>query len=886
MARSGKYVFLFEEGKKELKESLGGKGANLAEMTNLGLPIPPGFTITTKACNYFLEHDRRHPPKLKEQVERAISIVEKKTGKRFGGSKNPLLFSVRSGAPVSMPGMMDTILNLGLNERTIKALREKTRDERFVLDLYRRLIQMFGEIVSGISPEKFEKILADIKEKHSIKFDTDLKAKHLREIIKKFLALYKRETGNEFPDNPKKQLFMAIDAVFNSWNNKRAITYRRIHGIPDSIGTAVNIQSMAFGNMDKNSGTGVGFTRNPSTGKKEMFGEFLLKAQGEDIVGGIRTPQPIEKLKKAIPKAYLKLEKIANKLEKHYRDMQDFEFTIESGNLWILQTRTGKRTAEAAVKIAVDMVSEGLISKKEAIMRIQPEHLDKLLHRRINPNEKLKIIAQGLPASPGAASGQIMLNADEAELEARAGKKVILVRPETTPEDIHGVIASQGVLTSRGGMTSHAAVVARGMGKPCVSGCEKIVIDLKKKRIKVNSLVLKEGDIISIDGSTGNVILGEAKLLEPEMSQSAKTLLKWADSFRRLGIRANADVPKDARKARELGAEGIGLCRTEHMFMAKERVPIVQGMILAVNYSERKKALRNLLPMQRNDFYGLFKEMNGLPVVIRLLDPPLHEFLPDSEALLKSIHLLEKGKKKPRELEEKRILYKKAKELSERNPMLGFRGCRLGIIYPEIYEMQVRAIFEAAFQAEKEGIKVKPRIMIPLVGSGSELRLLKNLVLKTANKVMEKNGKRIEFKIGTMIELPRACMVAGEIAMHADFFSFGTNDLTQTTFGFSRDDAEGRFLKQYIEKGILKTNPFIELDRKGVGKLVKIGVKNGKKANPLLSVGLCGEHGGNPNSIEFCHEIGLDYVSCSPFRVPIARLAAAQAAITNNQKKK
>ncbi len=886
MGHTKKFVFLFEEGRKEMRDKLGGKGANLAEMTRMGLPIPHGFTICTNVCNYFLEHNRKYPPGLKEQVEKAITKIERKTRKKFNGKSNPLLFSVRSGAPVSMPGMMDTVLNLGLNDRTIKALVKKTRDERFALDLYRRLIQMFGEVVMGISPEKFEKTLESVKKNHSLRFDSDLKAKHLKGVISEFNSTYKNETGKEFPQDPKEQLFMAINAVFNSWNNRRAITYRKIQNIPDSVGTAVNVESMVFGNMDRNSGTGVGFTRNPSTGERGLFGEFLLKAQGEDVVGGTRTPLPLEEMKKKIPRAYAELEKVAGKLERHYKDVQDFEFTVESGKLWMLQTRAGKRTAEAAVRIAVDMVNEGLIGKEEAVVRIGPEHLGQLLHRRIDARKKLREIARGLPASPGAACGKVVLHSDDADRMAESGEKVILVRPETTPEDIHGVVASQGVLTSRGGLTSHAAVVARGMGKPCVAGCEAISIDFEKKRFKAGKTEVKERQVITIDGSSGRVILGRVKMLEPEMSESAKQLLEWADSFRELGVRANADTPEEALKARDFGAEGIGLCRTEHMFMSKERVPIVQGMILASNKKERKEALKNLLPMQRGDFLGIFRAMNGLPVIIRLLDPPLHEFLPDRGELLERIQLLEADRSELRKLEEERLLYMKAKDLREKNPMLGFRGCRLGIIYPEIYEMQVQAIFEAALQAVEEGVEVNPKIMIPLVGAGNEVSFLRDIVWKTANQAMTKSSKRIAFNIGTMIELPRACLAAKEIAMHSDFFSFGTNDLTQTTFGFSRDDAEAKFLGVYMDRGILAHNPFMVLDKEGVGQLVKIAAVDGRRANPRLEVGICGEHGGNPESIEFFHEIGLDYVSCSPFRIPIARLAAAQAAIREKSRVK
>ncbi len=882
-----KYVYLFEEGSKEMKELLGGKGANLAEMAKLGLPVPPGFTITTKACIHFLKNNGKYPEGLKEQILDALKRVEAKAKRKFGG-KPALLVSVRSGAPVSMPGMMDTILNLGLNEETMKAIIEETNNERFAYDLYRRLIQMFGEIVKGIDQRKFDSVLEKKKEEKGVKFDSELDASDMKAIVEEFKKIYKKEAGEEFPEDVFEQLFQAIDAVFNSWNNKRAITYRKLHGLPDDMGTAVNIQMMVYGNKNEKSGTGVAFTRNPSTGEKELYGEYLLSAQGEDVVAGIRTPKPIKELAKEMPKAYEELEKIAKKLEEHYKDMQDFEFTIEDSKLYMLQTRTGKRTAMAAVRIAVEMANEGLIDKNEAIMRVTPGQLNQLLHKQIDPNAKLDVIAKGLPASPGAACGKVVFDADVAEAMANEKEKVILVRPETTPEDIHGVIAAQGVLTSRGGMTSHAAVVARGMGKPCVAGCEALQIDLEKKQAKVGDIVIKEFDWLTIDGTSGNVILGQAPMIEPKMGKDIKTLLGWADSIRKLGVKTNADNPVDSAKAREFGAEGIGLCRTEHMFMAKERVPIVHEMIMAESEEERKKALAKLLKMQRQDFYEIFKVMDGLPVTIRLLDPPLHEFLPNKEVLTEEIRDLECKQCKEKinlekEIEEKAQILKKARTLAEANPMLGHRGVRLGLTFPEIYEMQVQAIIEAAIKAMNEGVDVKLQIMIPLVGIAKELEKMRAIVEKKASEIMEKEGKKVEYKIGTMIELPRACVVADEIAKHAEFFSFGTNDLTQTTFGFSRDDAEAKFLPQYIEQGILEANPFAQLDTAGVGELMKIAIQKGRAANKSLELGICGEHGGNPASIEFCHKVGLDYVSCSPYRVPIARLAAAQAAIKHSK---
>ncbi len=879
LASREKYVFLFEEGRKENKHLLGGKGANLAEMALVGLPIPPGFTISTKACNYYLANNHKYPASVKGEVETCLAAVEKKTGKKFGGTENPLLVSVRSGAPVSMPGMMDTILNLGLNEKTIPGLIERSGNRRFVLDSHRRLIQMFGNVVTEIPGEKFEEVLSKKKKEFKAKTDVELSEKALEEVIEEYKAIYKKYNKKEFPQNPMKQLFMAIDAVFGSWNNKRAITYRKINKIKGDVGTAVNVQAMVFGNLGESSGTGVGFTRDPSTGQNKLYGEYLMNAQGEDVVSGARTPKHISELAKEKPKIYAQIKKISKKLELHYADMQDFEFTIEKGKLWMLQTRTGKRTAEAAVKIAVDMQKEGILTKKEAILRIEPAHLDKLLHKRIDESVKPKVLAKGIPASPGAASGEVVFTADEAEALAKKGKKVLLVRPETTPEDIHGVVAAQGVLTSHGGATSHAAVVARGMGKPCVAGCGKIRINLEKKEFTVSGLKVKQGDMLTIDGMAGEVMIGKAKLIDPEMGKSMRILLKWADTFRKLGVRANADTPEDAAVARNFGAGGIGLCRTEHMFMAQDRLPVVREMIMAENEKNRRKALKKLLPMQRSDFTGILKAMNGLPVVIRLLDPPLHEFLPDRFVLLKEITELECINPESPKLKKLRTIYRKASELSEKNPMLGFRGCRLGILYPEIYEMQVQAIFEAACKAQKQGVTVLPRVMIPLVGYESEIIKMRGLVLRTAEKVMKKEKTKIAFKTGTMIELPRACLIAGEIAKHADFFSFGTNDLTQTTLGISRDDAEVMFLEHYVDKGILPSNPFMVLDENGVGKLIQMALTEGKKANKKLGAGICGEHGGDPNSVEFCHRIGLDYVSCSPFRVPIARLAAAQAAL-------
>ncbi|MDN5365337.1 MAG: pyruvate, orthophosphate dikinase [Thermacetogenium sp.] len=875
-----KYVYLFEEGNASMRDLLGGKGAGLAEMTNLGLPVPPGFTITTEACNEY-SATGRFPDGLQEQIRDALKVLEEKTGKTFGGLENPLLVSVRSGAKVSMPGMMDTVLNLGLNDRTVEALSRATGDERFALDCYRRFIQMFGDIVLHVDFNGFESILEKHKRQHRASYDHELKPEHLKEIIKEYKSLIKEKVGEEFPQDPFEQLNRAVRAVFESWNNPRAQVYRKVNRIPDDLGTAVNVQTMVFGNMGDNSGTGVAFTRDPATGESTLYGEYLVNAQGEDVVAGIRTPHPIARLQEEMPGAYEQFQKTCSLLEKHYRDMQDIEFTIEKGKLYILQTRSAKRTAAAAVKVAVDMVKEGLISKEEAVMRVEPAQLNQVLHKRLDPRAEIRVIATGLPASPGAACGAVVFDADEAERRGNEGEKVILVRMETTPDDIHGVVAAQGVLTSRGGMTSHAAVVARGMGKPCVCGCEALSIDYREKRMTVGDLVIGEGDLITIDGSTGKVIMGAVPLISPELGEELRLLLRWADEIRKLGVLANADTPDDARRARDFGAEGIGLCRTEHMFMSQDRLPIVQRMILARSAEERGEALAKLLPVQQEDFYGILKAMDGLPVIIRLLDPPLHEFLPKVEELAVEVNTLKLSGGASEEIAAKEELLKKARSLQEFNPMLGHRGCRLAVTTPEIYAMQVRAIVQAAVQLKKEGYNPVAEIMIPLVMSPKELEIMRGLCMEVIRQVEEETGVRLEIPIGTMIELPRACLLADEIGKHADFFSFGTNDLTQTTFGFSRDDAEGKFIPQYIEKKILPDNPFAVLDRDGVGKLVKMGVELGRGANPKLVVGICGEHGGDPDSIEFCHLAGLDYVSCSPFRVPVARLAAAQAQVKN-----
>ncbi|MHA1196479.1 MAG: pyruvate, phosphate dikinase [Promethearchaeota archaeon] len=892
-----KYVYDFSEGNKDLKNLLGGKGANLAEMTNLGLNIPPGFTITTEACLRYFKNPKKLMEEIRPQVLEYLKKLEEKTGKKFGDVKNPLLVSVRSGAPISMPGMMDTVLNLGLNDESVKGLAEQTQNPRFAYDSYRRFIQMFGDVVMGIGDEKFEQILNKYKRMISRDAkDTDLTEDHMQKVIADYKALYEKEIGEPFPQDPFKQLFLAIEAVFKSWNNKRAITYRKINNIPD-LGTAVNIQTMVFGNKGWNSATGVAFTRDPSTGENKKFGEYLVNAQGEDVVAGIRTPKKLEDMKDEFPEVYEELMNTMDKLEKHYKDMQDIEFTIENGELFILQTRTGKRTPSAAVKIAVDMVKEGLISKEEAIMRIDPFKISKLLFKSIDENAIIHVLAYGINASPGAVSGKAIFDADTVEQLANAGEKdLILVRPQTKPDDVHGLYHASGVLTQFGGKTSHAAVVARGMGKPAVVGAQDIEIDVEKREFSVAETVIKEGDWITIDGTTGRVIEGKVPLIEPKIRGEFSELLQIADEIRTLGVRANADTPTDAQKALEFGAEGIGLCRTEHMFMAQDRLPVVQAMIMARTFEERKDALNKILPMQKGDFYEIFKIMKGKPVTIRLLDPPLHEFLPELSLVqleyqeLKMTNELSKSLLNTSPLDEE--LKKKSKvislirSLSEENPMMGLRGCRLGIVWPEINEMQVKAIFQAACELKKEGVEVLPEVMIPLVGMISELKHVKEQLEKVAKETIESYGVDLDYKFGTMIEIPRAALTADEIATEAEFFSFGTNDLTQMTYGFSRDDAESKFLPIYLNKEILKENPFETLDKKGVGKLIKIAVDLGRKVRPDLKTGVCGEHGGEPRSIEFVNEVGLDYVSCSPYRIPIARIAAAQAAIRKARSQK
>ncbi|MGQ9531921.1 MAG: pyruvate, phosphate dikinase [Desulfotomaculales bacterium] len=866
-----RYVYMFHEGRGDMKELLGGKGANLAEMTNLGLPVPSGFIITTAACKEYYRQGRRLPAGLEDEVRDKLRVLEERMGRRFGDPAHPLLVSVRSGAPVSMPGMMDTVLNLGLNDETVAGLARLTGDMRFALDCYRRFFQMFGNVVLGVPHDRFEEILERHKEQRGIRLDHELTAEDWREIV----AAYKGVVP-EFPSDPMEQLFMAIRAVFDSWFNDRAVVYRRVHKIPEDLGTAVNVQVMVFGNLDEKSGTGVAFTRNPATGENRLYGEYLLNAQGEDVVAGIRTPRPLEDLAREMPDVYRQFEEICRTLERHYREMQDVEFTIERGKLYILQTRKGKRTAEASVKIAVDMVHEGLITREEALLRVDAEQVGHLLHRRIDPRAEVEVIARGLPASPGAAVGEVVFDADTAEKLGQGGRQVILVRTETTPDDIHGIVAAQGVLTSRGGMTSHAAVVARGMGKPCVCGCEAVRIDPFHGRFYVGDLVVRAGDTISIDGSTGRVIKGAVPLVDPELTPEFRELLSWADQVRTMEVRANADTPADAAKALEFGAEGIGLCRTEHMFMGPDRLPVMQAIILAETPEERNAALARLLPLQEEDFYAILKTMAGLPVTIRLLDPPLHEFLPDSETLTAEITEL-RCRGDGDELAAKEELLRKVRALKEFNPMLGHRGCRLGITSPEIYAMQARAIFRATVRLIREGYAVAPEIEIPLVADAAELGILREVVSHVARQVHRETGVPFSFTVGTMIELPRACLLADEIAREASFFSFGTNDLTQTTLGISRDDAQGRFIPVYVERKILPEDPFIVLDRRGVGKLMRMAVELGRAARPELVVGLCGEHGGDPESIAFCHEVGMDYVSCSPYRVPVARLAAAQA---------
>ncbi len=877
VARAHKWVYSFNEGSASMRDLLGGKGAGVAEMTRAGLPVPPGFTITTEACNAFYAKGAKFPDGLWEQVERALKVVEKTTGKGFGDPRNPLLVSVRSGAKFSMPGMMDTVLNLGLNSATLEGLAKLTRDRRFALDAQRRFIQLFSKIVLGIDGQLFEDALDDIKKRKKAKTDADLSAPALEELIVEYRAIVKRHSKTGFPEDPMDQLRAAIGAVFESWNNKRATDYRNYNRIPHDLGTAVNVQSMVFGNMGDDSGTGVAFTRDPSTGEKKLYGEYLTNAQGEDVVAGIRTPKPIAAMATDLPKAYKQFEQIARKLEKHYRDVQDMEFTIERGTLYMLQTRSGKRTAEAAVKIAVDMVRERLITRREAVLRVEPGQVDQLLHRRIDPKAKINVLATGLAASPGAAYGKAVFDADRAEELAKKGEKVILVRIETNPDDVHGMIAAEGVLTSRGGRTSHAAVVARGMGKPCVAGAESVQVDLVKRQFTAGGTKIKEGEPFTIDGSTGNVIEGQVPMLDAEISGELEEILRWADSFRRLEVWANGDYPHDAVRARDFGAQGIGLCRTEHMFMQQERLPIVQKMILAPTEKERRIELAKLLPMQRDDFHGILKAMHGLPVIIRLIDPPLHEFLPSLEELLVEVTRAQALGKPEKSYRDKVKLLAEVQSLHEQNPMLGLRGCRLGLLFPEIIEMQTRAIIEAAVSLKKERIDVRPEIMVPLVGTLEELRRTREVIDRVAQEVFKETKTKVTYLVGTMIEVPRAALTAGQIAQSADFFSFGTNDLTQMTFGVSRDDAEGKFLLRYVEEKILPRNPFETLDRDGIGRLMRFAVEEGRAVRPSLSVGICGEHGGDADSIALCEELGLDYVSCSPFRVPAARMAAAHA---------
>ncbi|MFL2524952.1 MAG: pyruvate, phosphate dikinase [Pelagibacteraceae bacterium] len=875
-----------KKGKAELKNLLGGKGANLAEMIKIGLPVPPGFTISTEACNEFYKRNKKNPQGLDKQVKLAIQQVEKKIGKKFGDKKNPLLVSVRSGARVSMPGMMDTVLNLGLNDETVLGLAEKTKNSTFAYDSYRRFIQMYSNVVLNIDHHNFEDLIENYKLTKGVILDTDLDAEDWKKLIKDFRDVIKKEINKDFPQNVHEQLWGAIGAVFQSWKNQRAKTYRKLNNIPEEWGTAVNVQSMVFGNMGDDCATGVAFTRNPSTGEKSFYGEYLINAQGEDVVAGIRTPQNITKkarldaksdalsMEETMPKVYGQLVKIYKKLEKHYKDMQDIEFTVENKKLWMLQTRSGKRTAKAAIKIAVDMVKEKLIKKEEALLRIDPKMLDTLLHPTLDPKAQKDIIAKGLPASPGAASGKITFSADDAEALKTQNQKTILVRLETSPEDIHGMNAAEGILTCRGGMTSHAAVVARGMGKPCVSGSGNIQIDYQNKEFKVNDRVFKEGDIITIDGSCGEVMSGEVKTIKPDISGDFSKIMSWADSIRTMRVRTNSETPLDTKVAREFGAEGIGLCRTEHMFFDEERILYVRQMILSKSKEDRCKALDKILPFQKNDFREIFSIMKGLPVTIRLLDPPLHEFLPKSEKEISTVaSSLGISEKEIRD---------RISDLHEENPMLGHRGCRLAISYPEIYQMQCEAIFEALIECKKNKIKVMPEIMIPLVATGQELEILRALVDSKAKEVSKKYSQKLEYIVGTMIELPRAALNAKDISKHADFFSFGTNDLTQTTLGISRDDS-GKFLEDYVDNNIFKIDPFVSIDEKGVGQLVEIACNNAKKIKPKIKLGICGEHGGDPDSITFCQKVGLNYVSCSPYRVPIARLSSAQAKILSKR---
>jgi pyruvate,orthophosphate dikinase len=892
---SNKRVYLFREGNATMRDLLGGKGANLAEMTNIGLPVPPGFTITTEVCNEYYSNGRKLPAGLMDEVHTAVKDVEKSMNRSFGGSEKPLLVSVRSGSKFSMPGMMDTVLNLGLNDTTLQALIKETNNPRFVWDSYRRLIMMLSDVAFDLSKHEFdEQIFAEYKKKVGAKTDLDLTAEQLQEVSNLFLKHVKDKTGRDFPSDPFEQLELAVEAVFKSWNNNRAIVYRRKEKIPDEIGTAVSVQSMVYGNAGDDCGTGVAFTRDPSNGTKEIFGEYLMNAQGEDVVAGVRTPVPISELERQDPNVFKQFMDTTDRLERHYKEMQDVEFTIEHGRLFMLQCRTGKRTGPAAVKIAVDMVKEGLISREEAVQRVSGSHLDQLLHPRIDPAalEKAKPIAKGLAASPGAAVGKAVFDADTAAAEGvhgGAGDKVILIRDETNPDDVHGMLASQGVLTARGGKTSHAAVVARGFGIPCVAGAEALEVNVHKKQFKVDDTVVNEHDIITLDGSTGNIYLGALPLIAPEVSGAFGELMAWADEFRTMKVRTNADNPRDARQAIEFGAEGIGLCRTEHMFFEGDRLPIVQDMILTKDEVVRQQCLDKLLVVQQSDFEGIFEAMDGKPVTIRLIDPPLHEFLPNHDELLEQVTVLstkiqlgQGNLQGP--LDEKRKMLEAVEGMREANPMLGLRGVRLSIIFPGLVAMQTRAILQAAAAVKARGVKVFPEIMIPLVSTVNELRVVQNQLEGVAKEVLKEQGTDIPYMFGTMIEIPRAALTAGEIAQYAQFFSFGTNDLTQTTFGFSRDDAEGKFLGRYVDQKILPTNPFETIDRAGVGRLMRFAVDEGRAERSDLKCGICGEHGGDPESIYFCQELGLDYVSCSPFRVPIARLAAAQAALQGRVK--
>ncbi len=882
----GKMTYTFEEGGAAMRELLGGKGAGLSEMTRIGLPVPAGFTITTEVCRRYTELGRQFPSGLDEEIHKRIAELERKTGKEFGGETDPLLVSVRSGARVSMPGMMDTVLNLGLNNRTCNALIVLTKNDKFAWDAYRRFVQMFATVVLGMRRDPFDEVVKRYVAKARIPSESDLTALAFRNMTSEFKALVRHHTKKDFPEDVFIQLRMAVEAVFNSWNSKRAIEYRRYERIPDWWGTAVNVCTMVFGNMGEDSGTGVAFTRNPSTGEKTLYGEFLQNAQGEDVVSGARTPVKISVLEKQQPKIYKQFLEIASKLEKHYRDMQDIEFTVERGKLYVLQCRSGKRSAAAAVQIAADMVKEHLISREEALMRIDPASLQSMLHAQIDDKAKAAPIARGLNAAPGAAAGIVVFDPDVAVEMRREGKRVILVRPMTTPDDVHGMVAAEGILTSQGGATSHAAVVARGMGKPAVVGCESLLIDLRARQFTAKSEVVREGDPITIDGTTGNVYRGELQMQAAKLSPQFGHVLKWADEFKALGVYANADTPEDASKARDFGAEGIGLCRTEHMFMQTERLPVVQEMIMAETPDSRRKCLEQLLPMQREDFQGIFRAMKGLPVTVRLLDPPLHEFLPSLEDLLVEVTELRATKGDATTLSQKERLLRRVRVLHESNPMLGLRVCRLGIVYPEIYQMQVRAIMEAAVEVKKEKIDVRPLIMIPGVGTVTEMKALKDLVSNEAERIIKASGVKVPYQVGTMIELPRACLVAHRIAEHAEFFSFGTNDLTQTVFGYSRDDAEGSFIPIYLDRKILREDPFQVIDQDGVGEMMRMALERGRSTRPDIKVGICGEHGGDPASVQYCHDIKLDYVSCSPFRVPIARLAAAQAVLKDREKER